>query len=288
MKYAQKCQELGEKCDSLYSETKALKKLIHKKAKEQKQLKENQLLQKLILKRKLKEIQDPGKGWVMTNYEKDLEKGWQTFRVPEEPEKPKEEPSPTKPIPLKLEPQEESEPDELPIIKKKRGDPVPLIPEVEEAKRLLHVLLKNRKKVWPFEEPVDPITLGIPDYPQIIKKPMDLGTIRTRLHEGFYNSNLLDFVDDVRLVFMNAVNYNEPKHHIYWLAVECSNLFEKKLEKSKLIRPPLPLGYGSSSRWTARLGWRRASLEETFVWNAKEHPKDKNLARRSFKLTHNP
>jgi len=38
--------------------------------------------------------------------------------------------------------------------------------------------LKNHKHGWVFNEPVDPIKLGIPDYFQIIKHPMDLGTVK--------------------------------------------------------------------------------------------------------------
>lgn len=38
--------------------------------------------------------------------------------------------------------------------------------------------LKQHKHGWIFAEPVDPIKLQIPDYHQIIKKPMDLGTVK--------------------------------------------------------------------------------------------------------------
>jgi hypothetical protein len=31
-----------------------------------------------------------------------------------------------------------------------------------------------------FDKPVDPVALNIPDYPTIIKNPMDLGTINLR------------------------------------------------------------------------------------------------------------
>jgi len=39
-------------------------------------------------------------------------------------------------------------------------------------------VMKNQKHGWVFNEPVDPIKLGIPDYFQIIKHPMDLGTVK--------------------------------------------------------------------------------------------------------------
>jgi Transcription factor involved in chromatin remodeling, contains bromodomain len=110
------------------------------------------------------------------------------------------------------------------------------------------VLFKNPKLIWPFEDPVDPVSLNIPDYPLIVKNPMDIGTIRKRLHEGYYNENIEDFVKDIRRIFMNAVTYNDPYHQIHKLAIQCSNIFEKKLDKSKPIIPALPLCLGRSNR----------------------------------------
>lgn len=36
----------------------------------------------------------------------------------------------------------------------------------------------------PFLAPVDPVALRIPDYPSVVKIPMDLGTIRRKLQVG--------------------------------------------------------------------------------------------------------
>ena len=58
-----------------------------------------------------------------------------------------------------------------------------------------------------FNEPVDPEELGIPDYPEIVKCPMDLGTIRQRLEANEY-VDASDLAADVRLVFSNAMLYN--------------------------------------------------------------------------------
>ena len=38
--------------------------------------------------------------------------------------------------------------------------------------------LINNKNGGPFAQPVDYVQLGIPHYPDIIKKPMDLGTVQ--------------------------------------------------------------------------------------------------------------
>lgn len=42
--------------------------------------------------------------------------------------------------------------------------------------RLVNTFL-NRPDTLAFRAPVDPKAMNIPDYPQIVKKPMDLGTV---------------------------------------------------------------------------------------------------------------
>merc|ERR1719430_2233011 len=62
----------------------------------------------------------------------------------------------------------------------------------------------NHQFAWPFHAPVDTIKLGIPDYFDIIKKPMDLGTIRERFDNNYYVSSdeaMADFNQDVERFF---------------------------------------------------------------------------------------
>ena len=275
---------LKEKYESLVENNKILKSRLGKAFNHQQSLESEVKLQKIILKRICRESSIEGKGWVMTEYEKEIEKGWSYFKVPEEPVIKQESPSKLIEKP-KIEEEEESDYDEeLPVvIKKKRSEPPPLVPEVEDAKRLLHVLFKNPKLIWPFEDPVDPVSLNIPDYPLIVKNPMDIGTIRKRLHEGYYNENIEDFVKDIRRIFMNAVTYNDPYHQIHKLAIQCSNIFEKKLDKSKPIIPALPLCLGRSNRWKQGIAWRRATAEEVICWRAGGYEKFKSYARNPFK-----
>ena len=277
-------QSLQSKYDSLHSKTTQLKLQLQKSLARQASLQTEVKIHSILLKRICKESAYEARGWIMSDYEKDLERGWTCFKVPEEPELPKQE-SPTKALDkAKVDEDSEFEDFTQVIVKKKRPEPPPLVPEVEDAKRLLHVLFKNPRLIWPFEEPVDPITLNIPDYPQIVKNPMDIGTVRKRLHEGFYNTNIEEFVEDIRRVFMNAVVYNDPFHQIHKLAVQCSNIFEKKLDKSKLIRPPFPLALGRSMRWRhARVLWRRAEVEEVVCWRTCNYQKVKKLARNPFR-----
>ena len=60
----------------------------------------------------------------------------------------------------------------------------------------------------PFHSPVNPEELGLPDYFNVIKKPMDLSTIKKRLEDGTY-TNPQEYVDDMWLMFNNAWTYNK-------------------------------------------------------------------------------
>lgn len=87
---------------------------------------------------------------------------------------------------------------------------------------------------WPFLEPVDPVELCIPDYFDIIKNPMDLGTITKKLLSGKY-ANVDEFTKDVRLVWNNCFTYNQPGSDVFVMAETLSKLFEEKLKKLKVL-----------------------------------------------------
>lgn len=76
------------------------------------------------------------------------------------------------------------------------------------------MLISLEPESIPFRSPVDPIALGIPDYQDIIKKPMDLGTIEKKLRKGEY-SDPWEYVDDVWLMFDNAWLYNRKTSRVY-------------------------------------------------------------------------
>ena len=44
--------------------------------------------------------------------------------------------------------------------------------------------------MWSPTHQVDPVKLGLPDYFDVIKQPMDLGTIKRRLEQGTYYGEL--------------------------------------------------------------------------------------------------
>ena len=61
--------------------------------------------------------------------------------------------------------------------------------------------------------------MGIPDYPSIIKNPMDLSTLKKNLLKGKY-SELDQFVADLCLIWENCRTYNMPESYISQLATK--------------------------------------------------------------------
>lgn len=85
--------------------------------------------------------------------------------------------------------------------------------------------LQTHQHGWVFNSPVDPVELGLPDYFEVIKKPMDLGTIHKKLDNGAYHS-IEDFSKDVNLTFDNAMAYNDEGTVVYDMAKELKTKFE--------------------------------------------------------------
>ncbi|KAL0331885.1 UNVERIFIED_CONTAM: Transcription factor GTE8 [Sesamum calycinum] len=115
--------------------------------------------------------------------------------------------------------------------------------------------LMSQQYAWVFNTPVDVVKLNIPDYFDVIKNPMDLGTIKSKLASGKYPSPL-DFLADVRLTFTNAKTYNPPGTDVHIMADTMSQFFElrwKTIEKKLL---------GSTSQ---SLPGKSGILEETEI-----------------------
>ncbi|OQR84952.1 hypothetical protein ACHHYP_12514 [Achlya hypogyna] len=99
-------------------------------------------------------------------------------------------------------------------------------PVMRKCLSILKALSSNPKAV-PFLVPVDPVALAIPDYFNVIKDPMDLGTIRSNFDYGVYAEPEY-FAGHVRLVFKNAMLYNAPHTQVYVFAQKLLEDFEKK------------------------------------------------------------
>jgi hypothetical protein len=105
------------------------------------------------------------------------------------------------------------------------------LPPQKLKTKCLEVLrvLQGHQHGWVFNSPVDPVELGLPDYFEVIKKPMDLGTIRKKLENNCYHS-LDDFYGHVHLTFDNAMVYNPENSVVYNMAKEMKDKFEADYE----------------------------------------------------------
>nr|ADE76909.1 unknown [Picea sitchensis] len=90
--------------------------------------------------------------------------------------------------------------------------------------------ITQHRWAWPFMTPVDVKGLGLHDYHDVIKKPMDFGTIRRKMDakDATGYKNVCDICEDVRLVFKNAVTYNDDQSDVHVMAKTLSQKFEEK------------------------------------------------------------
>ncbi|KAG7022962.1 Transcription factor GTE4, partial [Cucurbita argyrosperma subsp. argyrosperma] len=91
---------------------------------------------------------------------------------------------------------------------------------------LLDKLIKH-KYGWVFDAPVDVQSLGLHDYYTIIKHPMDLGTVKSKLNKNWYKSPK-EFAEDVRLTFHNAMTYNPKGQDVHVMAEQLLTIFEDR------------------------------------------------------------
>lgn len=101
---------------------------------------------------------------------------------------------------------------------------------LKNCNEILKELFSKRHSgyAWPFYKPVDAELLGLHDYHDIIKKPMDLGTVKKKMDEREYKS-AAEFCDDVRLIFTNCYKYNPPDHDVVAMGRKLQEVFEMRL-----------------------------------------------------------
>jgi bromodomain-containing factor 1 len=84
--------------------------------------------------------------------------------------------------------------------------------------------------------------LNLPDYPKIVKRPMDLGTMKQKLDTAQY-PNAESFHRDFKLVVANCYAYNPPGTDVHRMGQQLDALFEAKW----LDKPDPYSDYGSGS-----------------------------------------
>lgn len=130
-----------------------------------------------------------------------------------------------------------------------------------------------------FRHPVDIVLFNIPHYPQIIDRPMDLGTIETKLiasdprgppkdkskaakwdtSKGTY-SCVAELTQDVRQIWENTRKFNGRDHVVSQMATKLEEQFEKAIRTLPADPPPQSAAVSSPVPTPSS---RRASISQT-------------------------
>ncbi|XP_018577816.1 bromodomain adjacent to zinc finger domain protein 1A isoform X2 [Anoplophora glabripennis] len=98
---------------------------------------------------------------------------------------------------------------------------------------LLSEVMKH-KDAWAFLRPVQ--KNEVPDYYDVITRPMDFGTIKYKLNMGEYNEDS-QLMQDAVLIFENCNTYNHSDAEVYKCGVRLLKFFEKKAKELGLKLP---------------------------------------------------
>uniref|UniRef100_A0A3B4X7X2 Tyrosine-protein kinase BAZ1B n=1 Tax=Seriola lalandi dorsalis TaxID=1841481 RepID=A0A3B4X7X2_SERLL len=132
--------------------------------------------------------------------------------------------------------------------------------ELERCEEILKKLTKFRYS-WPFREPVS--AEEAEDYLDIISQPMDFQTMLGKFSQGSYR-HAQDFLEDIKLVFSNAEEYNQQGSTVLSCMVKTEQTFTELLQK---LLPGLS--------YLRRRSRKRVSQEEEEDEEQEEEPKKK-------------
>lgn len=141
--------------------------------------------------------------------------------------------------------------------------------------------LKKNPLAFAFLQPVDPVLLNIPHYPTVVKSPMDLGTVETKLivsdprgppkdkskvknwdeSKGRYGS-VLGVATDVRQIWENTRMFNGPNHDVSLNANKLDSQFEKALKALPAERPTPASAPSPAAAGPSQTPFRRPSMSQ--------------------------
>ncbi|NXM15405.1 BRDT protein, partial [Ploceus nigricollis] len=127
--------------------------------------------------------------------------------------------------------------------------------QLQYLKRVVMRAMWRHNFSWPFHQPVDAAALNLPDYYTIIKKPMDLGTIKKRLEHNYY-TKAAECIEDFKTMFWNCYMYNKPGDDIVFMAEELEKVFMQKIAHMPPEERPVSLNKGKRKGKKAEETWQ--------------------------------
>ncbi|KAG5228078.1 transcription factor GTE [Salix suchowensis] len=118
----------------------------------------------------------------------------------------------------------------LMTVEKQQQDSEKIMQDLMRQFAVIFRQITRHKWALPFMEPVDVEGLGLHDYYEVIEKPMDFRTIKNRMEarDGTGYKNVREIYADVRLVFKNAMKYNDERDDVHVMARTLLEKFEEK------------------------------------------------------------
>lgn len=119
----------------------------------------------------------------------------------------------------------------------------PATPMTNAQNKFLLERIRNTKKIkvsLAFKDPVDHIALGIPTYPEIVTKPMDLSTMENKLKENKY-TQIREFMADLDQMIENSELFNNKQHPVTQAGYNLRAYFLKgmgKMPRGGVEEPP--------------------------------------------------
>ncbi|KXX78851.1 Homeotic protein female sterile [Madurella mycetomatis] len=84
--------------------------------------------------------------------------------------------------------------------------------------------------VGPFKDPVDPERDGVPDYFDVVKKPMDLSTMKAKMDRREY-ADEAEFLADMNQIFTNCYTYWNEQDPMWAACEKLQKSFEDKFNQ---------------------------------------------------------
>ena len=111
----------------------------------------------------------------------------------------------------------------------------------------------------PFREPVDAVKLEVPNYYDVIKEPMDFGTIERKLKSDVYSCSK-ECLDDFNKVFSNCYAFNITDSEMISAAKDLEEFLHEKL--SAMPQLEFEIEVGAKNNNESKQGREAAELQD--------------------------
>ena len=119
-------------------------------------------------------------------------------------------------------------------------------------------MMKHRHSL-PFRKPVDAVKLEVPNYYDVIKEPMDFGTIERKLKSDVYRRSK-ECLDDFSRVFSNCYAFNKTDPEMISAAKNLEEFFHEKL--SDMPQLEFEIEVGAKYNIESKQGREAAELQD--------------------------